>query len=89
MAQTLYAQFPVDEREDFEAACAKYRFIPGDFEVGANEAYPADGGPGNIAREVTVVRKATNDLQIYPAGSGTSWTVEFEQHLSQGIFGQP
>ncbi|MNN44453.1 hypothetical protein D3C81_1587440 [compost metagenome] len=89
MAQLLYRDLPADEREDFESACKKYKWIPEDFDVVAEEGTPAGGGPGHIPRQVTVEAKATGHREYYGGGSGTSWTYDFEKHLEGGKFGNP
>ncbi|MFJ4294223.1 hypothetical protein ACIP1U_31345 [Cupriavidus sp. NPDC089707] len=89
MARKLFDELPLDEQEDFEAACQKYEWIPEDFVVVADEGNPPGGGPGQIPRVVAVEAKATGIRHDFQAGSGTSWTVDFEKALARKAFGDP
>jgi hypothetical protein len=79
MTQRLLNEFPDDEQNDFQVACERFGFIRDDFQITAEETYPPGGHGGPIRREVTVARQ--DFVRIYPAGNGTSWTVDFEDDL--------
>jgi len=89
MVRKLFDELPPDEQEDFEAACQKYEWLPEDFVVVADEGPPPGGGPGHRFRVVTVEAKATGYRHAFQAGSGTSWTVDFEKALARKAFGDP
>ncbi len=91
MVQKSFHELPADERAEFEAACTRHGFVREDFDVSAEEGLPLDGGPHShhIHRKITVARVTRSEIQIYPAGPGTSWTVAFERDLEQDVFGFP
>jgi hypothetical protein len=87
MTVHLFHEFPADEQEDVKAACARFGFIPLDFEITDEDAYPV--GPAAIHREVRVLRSINGKMSLYDAGPGTAWTVAFETELQAGAFGRP
>lgn len=86
MGQKLFDELPVDEQEDFESACKKHGRSREEFTVVFDESSPPKEGVNDIPRQVTVAANLTGARQNYAAGSGTSWTVEFERDLDQGFF---
>ncbi|GAB7550135.1 hypothetical protein [Cupriavidus sp. CuC1] len=86
MVQKLFEELPVDEQEDFESACKKHGRIREEFTIVFDEGNPSKDGVSPISREVTVAANLTGARQHYAAGSGTSWTVEFERDLDRGFF---
>jgi hypothetical protein len=73
------------EQEDFASACAKRKLSQADFLVALDDAYPISG-IGHIRRVVNVARHGRGEGRPYPAGSGTSWLMAFEQDLLNGVF---
>lgn len=88
MVQKLFHELPVDERGDFESACARHGFVREDFEVGEEEGISQGSGSSHIPRKITVARVG-GGVQVYPAATGISWTVAFERDLERGEFGFP
>ncbi|WP_416046734.1 hypothetical protein [Cupriavidus basilensis] len=86
MDQKLFEELPVDEQEDFKAACKKHGRIREEFTVAFDEGCPPKEGGRHISRQVTVAANLTGAHQHYAAGSGTSWTAEFERDLDRGFF---
>jgi hypothetical protein len=76
-----------DEIDDAHALMRAQGFRPGDFEI-IQHADPSTAFPSAITGRVTLVRKSSQLSKSYEAGNGSSWLVQFESDLKQGIFGR-
>ncbi|WP_174978013.1 hypothetical protein [Pandoraea bronchicola] len=87
MTQHLFRDFPVDEQDDARETCKRFGFVVEDFEIIDEDSYPAGGNVGAIRRQVTVRRLNGGQFEIFEAGHGSAWTVDFEAALESGAFG--
>lgn len=86
MGQKVFEELPLHEQKDFESACKKHGRIREEFTVAFDEDGPHKEGVSHSTRRVAVAANLTGARQAYTAGSGTSWTVEFERDLARGLF---
>jgi hypothetical protein len=80
-----YDELESSEKEYFASVCAKCKLSPADFHVTLEEGYQAEK-IGNLLRVVHVARLGRNGGKHYPARTGTSWLIAFEQDLLGNLF---
>lgn len=83
MVLKRYHELPAEEREAFEAACARHGFVVEDFEVTAD-----DDGP-NAQRTISVGRVVGSQFERYATADGAVWVGRFERDLAGDVFGFP
>jgi len=89
MARKLYYELPADEREAFEAACARHGFVSEDFEIYIDEGEPAGDESRREQPAVSVGRVVGAGFEQYPVSAAATWVTAFEKDLERDAFGFP
>lgn len=83
MVLKRYHELPADERDAFEAACARHGFVAEDFEISVED------GAGNAQRSISIGRVVGSQFEQYATADGVAWVALFERDLAGDVFGFP
>ncbi len=83
MVLKRYHELPDEERDAFEAACARHGFVAEDFEIGMEEH------PAKAQRIIRVGRVVGSQFEQYATADGIAWVASFERDLTDDAFGFP
>ncbi|CAG9172620.1 hypothetical protein LMG23992_02282 [Cupriavidus laharis] len=83
MVMKRYHELPAEERDAFEAACARHGFVAEDFEVNV------ENGGVNAQRTISVGRVVGSEFERYATADGAAWIASFERDLAADTFGFP
>ncbi|CAG9178574.1 MULTISPECIES: hypothetical protein [Cupriavidus] len=83
MVLKRYHEFPAEERDAFETACARHGFVVEDFELTEDDNRPA------AQRTINVGRVVGSQFERYTTADGVLWVERFERDLADDVFGFP